>query len=58
MDEYTTLALGKRLGISIEDMKQMSFVSFVNILISAVEDNSNGTRKATKEDIERFVGRK
>lgn len=39
-------------------MKQMSFVSYINILISAIEKDEDSPRKATKEDIERFVGRK
>ena len=33
----------------------MSFVSFVNILISTVEEKDT-TRKATKEDIKKFIG--
>lgn len=33
----------------------MSFVSLVNILVSSVEEKST-TRKATKEDINRFIG--
>lgn len=36
-------------------MKEMSFVSLVNILISSIEEKET-TRKATKEDIKRFVG--
>lgn len=38
----------------MEDMKEMSFVSLINILISNVEEDK--PRKATKEDIERFKG--
>lgn len=38
-------------------MKQMSFVSLINTLVSYVEEKPT-TRKATKEDIDRFVGRK
>lgn len=53
IDEFQIMALCKRLNITIEDMKEMSFVSLVNILISSVEEP---TRKATKEDINRFVG--
>lgn len=51
MDEYTVVALAKRLNITIDDMKQMSFVSLVNILISSVEEKSD-KRKATQEDID------
>ncbi len=53
MDEYSVVALAKRLNISIDDMKQMSFVSLINILISSVEENNNSTN-ATQEDIDRM----
>ena len=36
-------------------MKEMSFVFLVNTLISSVEEKDT-TRKATKEDIQRFIG--
>lgn len=49
------MALCKRLNITIEDMKEMSFVSLMNILISSVEEKDT-TRKASKEDIKRFIG--
>lgn len=53
MDEYEVVALAKRLNITIEDMKQMSFVSLINILISTVEEKE---RTATQEDIDRVFG--
>ena len=53
MDEYSIVALAKRLNITIEDMKQMTFVSLINILISTVEEHDN---KATQEDIDRYFG--
>jgi len=49
------MALCYRLNIRPEDLKEMSFVSLVNILISSVEEKDT-TRKATKEDIKRFIG--
>ena len=49
------MALCMRLNIRPEDMKEMSFVSLTNILISMVEEKDT-TRKATKEDIKRFIG--
>lgn len=55
MDEYEIIALAKRLNITTEDMKNMSFVSLLNILISNI-DSSDGTRKATQEDIDRVFG--
>lgn len=36
-------------------MKEMSFVSLMNILISSIDD-SDGTRKATQDDIDRVFG--
>lgn len=36
-------------------MKEMSFVSLVNILISSVEEKDT-VKKANKEDIRRFIG--
>ena len=53
VDEYEVVALAKRLNITFEDMKQMSFVSLINILLSTVEEKS---QSATQEDIERFFG--
>lgn len=55
VDEYEIIALAKRLGISIDEMKEMSFVSLMNILISSIDD-SDGTKKATQEDIDRVFG--
>lgn len=40
----------------MEDMKEMSFVSLLNILLSSIESSSDGTRKATQEDIDRVFG--
>lgn len=37
-------------------MKEMSFVSLLNILLSSIETPSDGTRKATQEDIDRVFG--
>ena len=36
-------------------MKEMSFVSLMNILLSNVEENSD-TREATEEDIRKYFG--
>lgn len=49
------MALAKRLNITMNDMKEMSFVSLLNILLSSVESLSDdGTRTATQEDIDRL----
>ncbi len=53
MDEYEVVALAKRLNITIEDMKQMSFVSLINILISTIEEKEN---IATQADIDKVFG--
>ena len=56
IDEYQILALAKRLNISMNDMKEMSFISLLNILLSSIEDISDsGIRAATQEDIDRFI---
>lgn len=49
------MSLATRLGISIEEMKQMSFVSLYNILISST--NVEEERTATQDDIDRMFGR-
>ena len=54
VDEFEILALAKRLGISIEEMKQMSFVSLMNILISSL-DNEEETM-GNEEDVRRMFG--
>lgn len=53
MDLYEIWALAKRLNISYEDMKQMSFVSLMNILISTTD---NQKEEATQEDINKLLG--
>lgn len=55
IDEFEIIALAKRLNISIEDMKNMSFVSLINILISSIEKHEK-TNNATQEDIDRVFG--
>lgn len=49
------MALAKKLNISIDDMKEMSFVSLMNILLSATEEVDN-TRTATESDIRKMFG--
>ena len=51
------MALAKRLNITIDDMKEMSFVSLLNILLSTIEkETADDTRMATQEDIDRVFG--
>lgn len=47
------VALAKRLNITLDDMKEMSFVSLANILLSSVESDE---KEATQEDIDRYFG--
>ena len=53
VDEYEVIALAKRLNITFDDMKEMSFVSLMNILLSTVEEDE---KQATQEDINRYFG--
>lgn len=55
MDEYEVVALAKRLNITLDDMKEMSFVSLANILLSSVQENE-GSKNASQEDINRYFG--
>lgn len=54
VDEFETYALAKRLGISKDEMLDMSFVSLVNILISSIDTESE--KKATEDDVRRMFG--
>ena len=53
MDIYNIVALAKRLNIRLEDMKQMTFVSLMNILYSTIEEKEN---KASQKDIDMLLG--
>lgn len=55
MDEYEVVALAKRLNITFDDMKAMSFVSLINILYSTVSEGSS-ENNATQADIDRIFG--
>lgn len=53
MNEYEIVALAKRLNITFDDMKEMSFVSLINILLSTADDKE---QKATQADIDKMFG--
>lgn len=55
LDIYKIVALAKRLNITFEDMKQMSFISLLNILLATVEDESE-EREAKQSDIDALLG--
>lgn len=51
LDMFELLALAKRLNFSFEELKEISFVSLVNILFSSVTPD---TKEATQADIDAF----
>ena len=53
MEIYEVIALAKRLNITVDDMKNMSFVSLINILLSTIEEKE---KKATQKDIDAVFG--
>lgn len=52
-DEYDVVALAKRLNITLDDMKEMSYNSLINILLASVQEDE---KQATQEDIDRYFG--
>jgi len=52
MDIFEVVALAKRLNISFDDMKEITFITLLNILISSVKDD---TTKASQKDIDAFL---
>ena len=52
-DEYEIVALAKRLNITFDDMKQMSFISLANILLNKIDEEETN---ATQSDIDRMFG--
>lgn len=53
MDEYAVVAFAKRLGYTFEELKEMSYVTLMNNMLSNVEEED---KQATQEDIDRFFG--
>ena len=47
------MALAKRLGITKEEMENMSFVSLINIMVSSIDSNE---KEATENDVRRMFG--
>lgn len=48
------VALAKRLNITLDDMKEMSYVSLMNILWKNVKEDEE--KEATQEEIDRYFG--
>ena len=53
IDEFEIFALAKRQGITSDEMKNMSFVSLFNVLVSNLD---GGEKDATEDDIRRMFG--
>lgn len=52
-DEFEVFSVALRLGLNTEDLKQMSFVSLYNTIISCT--NEETTHKATQQDINKYL---
>lgn len=48
------VALAKRLNITLDDMKEMSYNSLINILLSSVQEDDE--KQATQADIDKYFG--
>ena len=60
--EHEFLVTCLRIGLKIEDLKILTYIDVLKIFISFcgvenVKESSNGTRKATQEDIQNLVAR-
>lgn len=53
LDEYEIVAIANKLNIKLDDMKQMSFVSLLNIMISNIDEKED---YATQEQIDAMFG--
>lgn len=54
VDEFETYGLAKRLGITKDEMLDMSFVSLVNILISSIDTEQE--KVGNENDVRRMFG--
>ena len=50
---YQILALAKRLNFSFSELKEISFVSLVNILFSSIQSDDE-EKQASQSDIDTF----
>jgi hypothetical protein len=51
MPMYEVIALAKRLNFSFQELREISFVTLINILLSSVQ---NDEKEATQKDIDSF----
>ena len=60
--EHEFIVTCLRIGLKIEDLKQLTYVDVLKILISFIgkdnkKEEKNGVREATPEDIRKLVAR-
>ena len=59
--EHDFFATALKIGITIEDLKELSYVDILKIFISFLQKDkdktTNGVRKATQEEINQLVAR-
>lgn len=51
MPMYEVIALSKRLNFSFSELREISFVTLINILLSTVQSDE---KEATQKDIDSF----
>ena len=58
-EEHNFISSCLKIGLTIADLKEMQYVDVMKILICYLENispqNNNGTRKATQQDINKFL---
>ena len=54
--EHGFVASCLRIGLSISDLKQMTYVDAMKILLSYIGSSETKTKKATQSDIDRLLG--
>ena len=59
--EHDFFATALKIGITIEDLKELTYVDILKIFISFLQKDkdktTNGVRKATQEEINQLVAR-
>ena len=53
--EFSFVATCLRIGLTINDLKQMTYVEIMKILITLMPQKEEKTKKATQADIDRFL---
>ena len=55
LDEHRYLAQCLRLGLRIEDLKELEYKDVAKIMLCYISDNKPTERMATQKDIDRFL---